>query len=116
MVAQEIQPFPDDEQGLELVAPAAHLAEVAAREERVRAAERAMAHDVTVGMVVGVVVCVVVWIGIVVAALAGTSWDLLPVIGIAAVVGVLAGLFLGGAVGMTVAAEKLEAAENPNHV
>jgi len=46
----------------------------------------------------------------------GTDWDLLPVIGMAAAVGVLAGMFLGGAIGMTVAAEKLESAENPNHV
>jgi hypothetical protein len=62
------------------------------------------------------VVCVIVWIAIVVIALAGTDWDLMPVIAIAAVVGVLAGLFLGGAIGMTVAAEKLEEAESPNHV
>jgi hypothetical protein len=62
------------------------------------------------------VVCVIVWIAIVVIALAGTDWDLMPVIAIAAVVGVLSGLFLGGAIGMTVAAEKLEEAESPNHV
>jgi uncharacterized membrane protein len=112
MVAQEIEAVAD-EQELE---PTPHDVEVATREARVRAAERAMAHDVTVGMIVGIVVCVVVWVGIVVIALAGTSWDLLPVIGIAVAVGVLAGLFLGGAIGMTVAAEKLENAENPNHV
>ena len=87
-----------------------------AREARVRAAERAMMHDVKVGMAVGVVVCVIVWMAIVMIALASTDWDLLPVVAMAAVVGVLAGLFLGGAIGMTVAAEKLEAAENPNHV
>ena len=112
MVAQEVEAVA----GERVLAPVSHEVEVVAREERVRAAERAMAHDVKVGMIVGTLVCVVVWVAIVVAALAGTSWDLLPIIAMAAVVGVLAGLFLGGAIGMTVAAEKLEAAENPTHV
>ena len=111
MAAQEV------ERAVERVdAEIVPLHDADAREARVRAAEAEMVHDVKLGMIVGVVVCVVVWVAIVVIALAGTDWDLLPVIGMAAVVGVLAGLFLGGAIGMTVAAEKLETAENPNHV
>jgi uncharacterized membrane protein len=106
MAAQEVE-------RMDIDADVVPLHDSNAPEARVRAAEMAMAHDVKVGMIVGTVVCVIVWIAIVVIALAGTDWDLIPVIAMAAVVGVLAGLFLGGAIGMTVAAEKLE---SPNHV
>ena len=108
--AQEIELVENESTSTQEVVPV-HDADV--REARVRAAEAEMVHDVKLGMIVGVVVCVVVWVAIVVIALAGTDWDLLPVIGMAAVVGVLAGLFLGGAIGMTVAAEKLEMRGEP---
>jgi hypothetical protein len=81
--------------------------------EEVAAAERSWWRGLVIGIVIGVPVCAVIWVGIVAAALAvaGGDWPMAPALGMAAVVGVFAGMFLGGWAGVTTQAEALDHAE-----
>lgn len=66
------------------------------------------------GIAIGIPVCAVLWMGLVALAVgvfAVTSWPVWPAVGMAAVVGVFAGAFLGGWAGVTACAEQLDEAE-----
>jgi hypothetical protein len=66
------------------------------------------------GMAIGIPVCTLLWMGLVALAVgvfAVTSWPVWPAVGMAAVVGVFAGAFLGGWAGVTAGAEQLDEAE-----
>ena len=78
-----------------------------------RSAEVSLARSAVRGVLIGMPVCAVIWVGIVALglAMAGGSWDLLPALGIGAVVGMFSGAFFGGWAGVTAAAEQLEEAE-----
>lgn len=77
------------------------------------AAERRWWHGFVLGMAIGVPVCALLWMGIVGLALvvADPGWPVWPALGMAAVVGVFAGMFLGGWAGVTACAEQLDEAE-----
>jgi hypothetical protein len=81
--------------------------------EEVAAAERSWWRGVIIGMAIGIPVCAVLWVGLVALALAvaDTGWPVVPALGMAAVVGVFAGVFFGGWAGVTVKAEELDHAE-----
>jgi len=66
------------------------------------------------GIAIGIPVCALLWMGLVALAVgvfAVTSWPVWPAVGMAAVVGVCAGAFLGGWAGVTACAERLDEAE-----
>jgi hypothetical protein len=66
------------------------------------------------GIAIGIPVCALIWMGLVALALgvvADTDWPIWPAVGMAAVVGVFAGAFLGGWAGVTACAEQLDEAE-----
>jgi hypothetical protein len=65
------------------------------------------------GIAIGVPVCALIWMGLVGLALvmADPGWPVWPALGMAAVVGVFAGAFLGGWAGVTACAEALDEAE-----
>ncbi len=81
--------------------------------EEVAATERSWWRGLLIGMAIGIPVCAVLWVGIVAAALAiaDGGWPMAPALGMAAVVGVFAGMFLGGWAGVTAQAEALDHAE-----
>lgn len=66
-----------------------------------------------VGIAIGIPVCALIWMGMVAIAVGvmGTGWPIWPAVGMAAVVGVFAGAFLGGWAGVTACAERLDEAE-----
>jgi len=66
-----------------------------------------------VGIAIGIPVCALLWMGLVAIAVGvmGTGWPVWPAMGMAAVVGVFAGAFLGGWAGVTACAERLDEAE-----
>jgi hypothetical protein len=74
-------------------------------------AERTFWRDAVVGAAVGMVVCAGLWMVIVAVALVGAGWELGPPLAMAAGVGVFAGAFLGGWVGVMAGVGRLEAAE-----
>ena len=57
--------------------------------------------------------CALLWMGLVAFAVATADpdWPMLPAVAMAAVVGVFAGMFLGGWAGVTAIAEQLDEAE-----
>ncbi len=77
------------------------------------AAERRWWRGFGLGIAIGIPVCALLWMGIVGLALmmAGPGWPVWPALGMAAVVGVFAGAFLGGWAGVTACAEQLDDAE-----
>jgi hypothetical protein len=77
------------------------------------AAERHWWKGFMIGMAIGVPVCSLLWMGIVAIAVGvmNVGWPIWPALGMAAVVGVFAGLFLGGWAGVTACAERLDEAE-----
>lgn len=107
----EATPARRDEAGLVAV-PSPPVAAPLVPEEIV-AAERSWWRGLIVGMAIGVPVCALVWMGLVALALTmtDTDWPMLPSVGMAAVVGVFAGMFLGGWAGVTARAEQLDEAE-----
>jgi hypothetical protein len=62
------------------------------------------------GALIGIPICVVIWVGMVALALsmAEGDWDTLAVLGAGALIGVIAGLFLGGCIAATIAAVGLD--------
>jgi hypothetical protein len=81
--------------------------------DEIVAAERSWWRGLVVGMAIGIPVCALLWVGIVAIAMATADpgWPVLPALGMAAVVGVFAGMFLGGWAGVTARAEALDEAE-----
>jgi len=77
------------------------------------AAERHWWRGLVVGIAIGIPVCALLWMGLVGIALAvaDPGWPVWPALGMAAVVGVFAGAFLGGWAGVTACAEALDEAE-----
>ena len=78
-----------------------------ARAEEARA-EGAVFRDAILGAIIGVIVCVPMWVGLVLIALGDANTALLPPAAMAAGVGVLAGVFLGGWAGTLVGSTTLE--------
>jgi hypothetical protein len=74
-------------------------------------AEHAFWRDALVGAALGMVICAGLWMVIVGVALIGAGWSLGPPLAMAAGVGLFAGAFLGGWVGVMVGTARLEAAE-----
>ena len=76
-------------------------------------AERRWWRGFILGIAIGIPVCALVWMGIVGLAMlmADPGWPVWPALGMAAVVGVFAGSFLGGWAGVTACAEQLDEAE-----
>ena len=70
--------------------------------------ERGVFRDAFVGAVLGVLVCVPAWMALVALALRNSGTALLPPVAMAAGVGVIAGVFMGGWAGTLVGASKLE--------
>jgi hypothetical protein len=84
----------------------------------VHAAEAHWWRGLILGMAIGIPVCTLVWMGMValaVGVVADTGWPIWPAVGMAAVVGVFAGMFLGGWAGVTACAEHLDEAEFHSH-
>jgi hypothetical protein len=117
MVAEAVQ---HDEGGgthLELVCSGsqevAETADLAELQAEARAAERDFVYSAMKGVLIGMPVGALIWMGMVALAisLADVSWEVLPALGMGAAVGVFAGAFLGGWVGVTAKAEHLEEAE-----
>jgi len=77
------------------------------------AAEARWWRGLVIGMAVGVPICALLWMGLVALALAvaDPGWPVWPAVGMAAVVGMFAGCFLGGWAGVTACAEALDEAE-----
>jgi len=71
-------------------------------------AEGAVFRDAVLGAIIGVIVCVPLWVGLVLIALRDANTALLPPAAMAAGVGVLAGVFLGGWAGTLVGSTTLE--------
>ena len=78
-----------------------------ARVEEARA-EGAVFRDAILGAIIGVIVCVPLWVGLVLIALRDANTALLPLAAMAAGVGVLAGIFVGGWAGTLVGSTTLE--------
>jgi len=80
-------------------------------------AEASFWRSAVIGVLIGMPVCVVIWTGIVVLAMTitGAHLDWGVVLIMSVVVGCFAGVFFGGWAGVTVAAGKLEDAENATH-
>ena len=82
-----------------------------------QAAEASFWRSAIIGVLIGMPVCSVIWIGLVSLAMvvtgAGLDWGVMMIM--AVIVGCFAGVFFGGWAGVTVAAEKLEHAENATH-
>jgi len=80
-------------------------------------AEASFWRSAVIGVLIGMPVCVVIWTGIVALAMtitgADLDWGVMLIMSV--IVGCFAGVFFGGWAGVTVAAEKLEAAENATH-
>jgi hypothetical protein len=71
-----------------------------------------------IGVAIGVPGCALIWMGLIAVAMlmANPGWPVWPALGMAAVVGVFAGAFLGGWAGVTACAEALDEAElHPPH-
>lgn len=85
--------------------------------EELRAAEASFWRSAVIGVLIGMPVCVVIWTGIVALAMtitgADLDWGVMIIMSV--VVGCFAGVFFGGWAGVTVAAGKLEEAENATH-
>lgn len=80
----------------------------------VAAAEAHWWRGLVLGMAIGIPLCALVWMGMValaVGVIADTGWPVWPSVGMAAVVGVFAGAFLGGWAGVTACAEHLDETE-----
>jgi hypothetical protein len=80
----------------------------------VAAAEAHWWRGLLLGIAIGIPVCALVWMGMVWLALgvvADSDWPIWPAVGMAAVVGVFAGAFLGGWAGVTACAEHLDETE-----
>jgi hypothetical protein len=77
------------------------------------AAEQHWWRGFILGVAIGIPVCALLWMGLVGLALlmADPGWPVWPALGMAAVVGVFAGAFLGGWAGVTACAEQLDEAE-----
>jgi hypothetical protein len=77
------------------------------------AAEAHWWRGLVLGALIGIPVCALLWMGIVGLALvvADPGWPVWPALGMAACVGVFAGMFLGGWAGVTACAEQLDEAE-----
>ena len=82
--------------------------------EREARVERGVFRDAFVGAMIGVAVCVPAWMGLVAIALRDAGTALLPPLLMAAGVGVIAGVFMGGWAGTLVGASKLEHFEHEN--
>ena len=80
-------------------------------------AESSFWRSAVIGVLIGMPVCVVIWTGIVALAMtitgANLDWGVMLIMSV--IVGCFAGVFFGGWAGVTVAAEKLEEAENATH-
>ncbi len=76
-------------------------------------AEKRWWRGLLIGIAIGVPVCALLWMGLVALALAmaNPGWPVWPALAMAAVVGVFAGVFLGGWAGVTARAEALDEAE-----
>ena len=83
----------------------------------VTAAESNFWRSAIIGVLIGMPVCVVIWTGLVALAMtitgANLDWGVMIIMSV--VVGCFAGVFFGGWAGVTIAAEKLEEAENASH-
>ena len=80
----------------------------------IEAAEAHWWHGMLWGIAIGIPVCTLLWMGLVALALgvvADPGWPVWPAVGMAAVIGVFAGAFLGGWAGVTACAERLDEAE-----
>lgn len=79
----------------------------------IAAAEQRWWRGLVIGIAIGIPVCALLWMGLVALALAmaDPGWPVWPALGMAAVVGVFAGVFLGGWAGVTARAEQLDEAE-----
>ena len=101
----------------ESAAPAATLALAPAAPPlvpaEVTAAEAHWWRGLLIGVAIGVPVCALIWMGLIAVAMlmANPGWPVWPALGMAAVVGVFAGAFLGGWAGVTACAERLDEAE-----
>ena len=80
-------------------------------------AEASFWRSAVIGVLIGMPVCVVIWTGLVALSMtitgADLDWGVMLIMSV--IVGCFAGVFFGGWAGVTVAAEKLEAAENATH-
>ena len=80
-------------------------------------AEASFWRSAIIGVLIGMPVCVVIWTGLVALSMtitgADLDWGVMLIMSV--IVGCFAGVFFGGWAGVTVAAEKLEAAENATH-
>jgi hypothetical protein len=85
--------------------------------EEVQQAESTFWRAAIIGVLVGIPVCALVWTGLVALAveISGAHLDWGVTIIMAVVVGCFAGVFFGGWAGVTIAAEKLENAEQASH-
>ena len=83
----------------------------------VQAAEARWWRGLLIGIAIGVPACALIWMGLVGIAMvmANPDWPVWPALGMAAVVGVFAGAFLGGWAGVTACAEALDDAELHRH-
>jgi hypothetical protein len=85
--------------------------------EAVQRAESTFWRAAVIGVLVGMPVCALVWTGLVALAVvvSGAHLDWGVTIIMSVVVGSFAGVFFGGWVGVTIAAENLEDAEKASH-
>ncbi len=85
--------------------------------EELLKAESSFWRSAIIGVLIGMPVCVVIWTGLVALAMtitgADLDWGVMIIMSI--IVGCFAGVFFGGWAGVTIAAEKLEEAENASH-
>jgi uncharacterized membrane protein YcjF (UPF0283 family) len=85
--------------------------------EEVLRAESSFWRSAIIGVLIGMPVCVVIWTGLVALAMTITGsnldWGVMLIMSV--IVGCFAGVFFGGWAGVTLAAEKLEEAENASH-
>jgi hypothetical protein len=83
----------------------------------VQQAESSFWRSAIIGVLIGMPVCAVIWTGLVALAveIAGAHLDWGVAIIMSVIVGCFAGVFFGGWVGVTVAADRLEEAEKAAH-
>ena len=83
--------------------------EVLVRQET---AERVVLRDAIVGALIGMLVGAGIWTLIVVIAVAGSGWDMAPIVGVGVAVGIFAGAFYGGWAGTVIGNHHVEEAEH----
>jgi hypothetical protein len=113
MTALAVSPEPAHDDATTLVAVDTRSAVPGEIPTEIAEAEARWWRGLLIGIAIGVPVCALLWMGLVALALAVASpgWPVWPALGMAAVVGVFAGMFLGGWAGVTARAEALDEAE-----